>query len=376
MGKPYRIGIDARLWSETGVGRYIRNLVLQLQEIDKYNEYVLFVLSKDREQIKGQVTNPKFHIKTADIRWHSISEQRQLPKNIDDEHIDLMHFPYFSVPVLYKRPFVVTIHDVILHHFPTGKATTLPLPIYMLKQVAYRFVVAQAARKARKILTVSHATALEIQKDLHIPNEKIVVTYEGVDLHVASKKKEKDMIGNPYFLYVGNAYPHKNLERLLHAFALFKATDAAQTKLVFVGKEDYFYTRLQKEVKNLQLEQSVIFKHEVSDTELVGLYQHALSLVVPSLMEGFGLPGLEAMQNSCLVVASAIPSLQEIYQDAAVYVDPYSVEAIAKTLKTVYGMKHQDRTVYLHKGDKRVKDFSWKSMAAQTLALYESCLSL
>src|SRR5687768_2081128 len=118
-----KIGIDARLWNETGVGRYIRNLVWQLGKIDKENEYVLFVNSGAR--VQGQeFSHERFKIVETNIRWHTVSEQMQFPRLLENENLDLVHFPYFSVPIYYKGPFVITIHDLIINHFPTGKAST------------------------------------------------------------------------------------------------------------------------------------------------------------------------------------------------------------------------------------------------------------
>ncbi|HEY9665002.1 MAG TPA: glycosyltransferase, partial [Allocoleopsis sp.] len=147
-----KIGIDCRLWNETGVGRYVRNLVDQLLKIDKKNTYILFVQSKDYEQINSQCSRFNVQLVKVDIRWHSLEEQVKFPKLLEKEHLDLMHFPYFSVPIRYKRPFVITIHDLILHHFGTGKASTLPAPLYKLKHAGYKYVLSQAAKHAQTII--------------------------------------------------------------------------------------------------------------------------------------------------------------------------------------------------------------------------------
>lgn len=375
MSKTSRIGIDGRLWNETGVGRYIRNLVLNLQVLDTQNEYVLFVLSKDFKNITSQIANTKFQIKVVDIRWHSLKEQLQFGKILKKENLDLVHFPYFSVPISYTKPYVVTIHDLILHHFPTGKASTLPAPMYWMKQFAYRYVIAQAAKKAKKLITVSEATKREIVEDLHIDKSKIFVTHEGVAEFKTHNTRLKSQQGK-YFLYVGNAYPHKNLEMLLGGFDEFRKTTQEGVKLIFVGKEDFFYKGLKEKVRKMGLGEAVLFKHAVSDEELGSLYQYACALVVPSLMEGFGLPGLEAMNNNCLVIASDIPSLKEIYAGAAMYIDPNSTKSIAQALEKVYGMKEKDRLIFTETGIQQVKKFSWKKMTAQTLDVYESCIGI
>jgi len=126
-----RIGIDARLWNESGVGRYIRNLVKQLQILDKTNSYVLFVRSEDADRIKNHELKTKddnWKFVITDIQWHTIEEQLLFPKILNKENLDLVHFPYFSVPIFYNKPYIVTIHDLILHNFPTGKASTMPAP--------------------------------------------------------------------------------------------------------------------------------------------------------------------------------------------------------------------------------------------------------
>ena len=369
-----RIGIDARLWSQTGVGRYIRNLTLNLQKIDTKNNYVLFVSSKDYEDVKVHIKNDKWQIVRADVKWHTISEQIRFSSVLKRENLDLVHFPYFSVPVLYNRPFVVTIHDLIVHHFPTGKASTLPLPLYEAKLLAYRFIIKKAARKAKKIITVSNATKDEVIDHLGVRSDKVIAIHNGLDENLSVNIKKEKLIKDPYFLYVGNAYPHKNLERLLLAFSLFSQNNK-NTKLVLVGKEDYFYKRLKEKIKNLMLENSVIFYQGAKDQELVNLYRNAIALVTPSLMEGFGLPLLEAMANGCPVLASDIPSFKEIGKDAVMYFNPKSVEDIKRNLET--SVKDSIfRKKLIEKGLEQVKNFSWEKAAKETLKVYESCVSL
>ena len=370
--KIYSIGIDARLWSETGVGRYIRNLVKELIDLDTTNLYVLFVRKKDAAAVRESVHAKNFKVEIADFSWHSFAEQLFFPWQLYKEGLNVVHFPYFAVPLLYRKKFVVTIHDLIINHFPTGMASTKSSMYYWIKVVAYKFVMLVSAWSAKEIITVSQSTKKEIIDHLYIPSKKITVTYEGVDEKLLTKNssnKEK------CFLYVGNAYPHKNLKRLIDAFALF-AAGHKDTKLYLVGKEDYFYVQLQKEIITKHLEGIVVCKHNVSDEELGELYQSSLAVVVPSLMEGFGLPGLEAMQNNILVLASDIPSLKEIYADVALYIDPFVTQSIVEGLTNVYAMTTHTREEHLKKARQQVAKFSWKQMAAQTQKVYESCIGL
>lgn len=372
--RPLRIGIDARLWQETGVGRYIRNLVEELQKIDRSNQYVLFALSKDIPEIQNVITNPLFSVVFADIHWHSVKEQLAFPKILEKEKLDLVHFPYFSVPVWYKGKYVITIHDLILHEFPTGKASTKSPLIYLLKHRAYKYIMAKSAKNAAKIITVSGATEKEIIKHLHISEDKIVVTYEGVDNKITSEKLRVKNLPGKYFLYVGNAYPHKNLERLIEAFS--QSSKVLNTKLLLVGKKDYFYTRLERKVESMGLGNSVLFLHNVSDGELAGLYGDALALVMPSRMEGFGLPVLEAMQRGCLVAAANIEVFREIAGDIPVYFEPTDVNELANVLESIATGRIKNAKEKKEKGIQHAKKYSWQKMARQTYEVYQSCLGI
>lgn len=378
-----KIGIDARLWNESGVGRYIRNLISELAKIDNKNNYVLFLRQDEFNQIKLPAKN--WSKVLADIRWHTLEEQIKMPSILNKEQLDLVHFPYFSVPIFYNKPFIVTIHDLILHHFPTGEASTLPLYLYNLKLLGYRLILSNVAKKAKKIIAVSNATRNEIIKYLAVNKEKIKVTYEGFDANISDlenpspssniSETKKIKQKQPYFLYVGNAYPHKNLERLLEALSILASHDINLT-LKLVGKNDYFYKRLKNKAKQMNLSAYVDFYKEASDKELVNLYKNALALIMPSLMEGFGLPALEAMQNRCLVLASNIPSLKEICSDAAIYFDPYKVDDILQSLELAYFKDKNYFNKNIEEGVSQAKKFSWEKMAKETLNLYESCVSL
>ncbi len=377
------------MWAQSGVGRYIRNLVAELAKIDKKNEYMLFVRSEDSEEIKSQLSNLNFQLIKADARWHSFAEQIAFLKILNRENCDLVHFPYFSHPIFYNKPFVITIHDLIITHYPTGKASTLPMPLYFTKRVVYNRVLSHALKKSKKIIVPLHAVADDLEKTFHVSKDKIVVTREGIDKMLHPKSNTAySILNTKYFLYVGNAYPHKNLDRLVDAFSMLchpersegprdsSAKPQNDISLLLVGKEDYFYKRLKEKVQKTGLENRVLFKGFVSDEELANLYQHAIALVIPSLMEGFGLPVLEAMSNNCLVLASDIPSLREVAADAAVYFDPKNTQDMQKTLREVLTKKKDFYKQHIEKGKKQATMFSWEKTASQTLQIYESCFSL
>ncbi len=368
-----KIGIDARLWNQGGVGRYIRNLVLNLLELDEKNEYILFVRTKEEEEVKTQISkfkikNLKLKIISVNMPWHSVSEQLMFPRILNKEKIDLMHFPYFSVPVLYKKPFVVTIHDLVYHHFVSGEASTLPLWLYGFKMLSYRYTIRNAARNAKKIIAVSNFTKRDISNILNVDSEKIEVIYEAADDFKNLSLQKVDV--ENYFLFVGNVYPHKNVGLVLEAFkAIVK--ENPKLHLVFVGKDDYFYKKLKKHLKKLQENGSVIFFDNASDQILASLYRNAICLVRPSLMEGFSLPPLEALANSCLVLGSDIPVHREVLGESIIYFDPYRLDDILAKMKYVLNLSKDEKEKIIKKGIDKSKEFSWKKTAVQTLKVYE-----
>lgn len=374
-----RIGIDARLWNESGVGRYTRNLVEQLQALDKNNEYILFIQEEDYESVKLKIKNSKFSLIKTEVHWHSLSEQIKFPKILNRENLDLVHFPYFSLSVFYRRPFVVTIHDLIINHFPTGKASTLFLPFYRLKLLGYRYVISKAAKKAKKIITVSNATKDEVTHHLNVDPGKIAVTYEGVDQNLKLKISGKSQLKNKdYFLYVGNAYPHKNLEMMIEAFNILISKNHNDTSLILVGREDYFYKKLKEKVKRMNLSSCIQFYGSAKDEELSDLYGNAKALILPSLMEGFGLPALEAMANKCLVLCSDISAFREICKDSTIYFNPKDAQDLSHQMgQIINNFGEADYYSDLkQKGFERSKEFSWEKMARETLGIYESCIGL
>lgn len=389
-----RIGIDCRLWNQSGVGRYIRNLVLELAKIDKRNQYILFFQAREFTHL--ELPGKNFEKKLSDVRWHTLAEQIKFPTILNKEKLDLVHFPYFSVPIFYKKPHVVTIHDLILDHFPTGEASTLSFPLYQLKLLGYKFIIAYAIKNAKKIITVSKTTKKEIVDHFGINEDRIAVAYEGVDKGIMNHQSRIMNKKKPYFLYVGNAYPHKNLNRLLDALNILISSPRGEAgqypniSLVMVGKEDFFYKKLRQKAHKMNLQEQVIFKGNITDEELSGLYKSALALVMPSLMEGFGLPIIEAMANNCLVLASDIPVHKEIAGSASLYFDPYNVTQLAEKMNNICSndsnhppagplrreASKAGRSKIIEQGLERIKMFSWEKMGKETLKVYESSIGL
>ncbi|NTU69726.1 glycosyltransferase family 4 protein, partial [bacterium] len=182
--------------------------------------------------------------------------------------------------------------------------------------------------------------------------------------------KSKFNIKHKFILYVGNAYPHKNLDIFID---VVKRLDS-DIQIVLAGKKDYFYEILERKVNELNLKNRIIFTNYVSDNELFWLYKNALALVFPSFNEGFGLPLLEAASFGTPIITSNTSSLPEIIGDAALYFDPSKPK---EALEQINKVNNDDkiRVSLVEKGLERIKLFSWKAMAKATLEVYKKALN-
>ncbi len=385
-----RIGIDARFYGSLGkgLGRYTEKLIEHLEVIDEENEYTVFLRQENFSEYVPK--NPRFRKEVAQYTWYGFSEQTLFVIRLYRGCFDLVHFPHFNVPILYCRRFVVTIHDLILVHYPTLRNTTRFSSLYWLKFLVYRIVIISAIRRAQHIITVSRFTEADIVRQYPFARGRITVTYEAADPFCPFLNPEdesrlftrfgllrtdtsshqslsyRDII-RPYFLYVGNAYPHKNLVIL---FALAKAFP--KHTLVLVGKEDFFYIRLKDEARVAGIE-NILFVGFLTDRELSAFYRFARVYIFPSLYEGFGLPPLEAMSRGTPVVSSDRGSLPEILGEAAYYFDPTSPSAL---VAAVHQVEEDDRLrVRLReRGYRQVAKYRFSDMAATTQAIYQSLL--
>jgi|WetSurMetagenome_2_1015567.scaffolds.fasta_scaffold38938_2 glycosyltransferase involved in cell wall biosynthesis len=379
-----RIGIDARFFGPIGkgLGRYTQKLIENLEKIsaksglasDGNHQYFIFLKSENFDEYKPQ--NSNFKKIKADFHWYTFSEQIWFPWLLKKYKLDVVHFPHFNVPLLYFGRFVVTIHDLILINFPTLRGSTLSPLFYKIKFLAYKIVIKHAIKKSSRIMAVSNFTKNDILKNYpFIPPEKIVVTYEACeDYCMLSPNKDKEILSRyaikkPYVMYVGNAYPHKNLERLIMAFKLIKQRKPALS-LVFVGNVDYFYERLKNLVEIEKIE-DVLFIGYAMDYELDTIFHNADAYVFPSLYEGFGLPPLEAMAKGTPVVSSDHPCMKEILGDSAYYFKGKDIHDILRAIIDILENNNLRKNL-IDRGYERIKKYSWKNMARNTQEVYNT----
>ncbi|MCX6778899.1 MAG: glycosyltransferase [Candidatus Magasanikbacteria bacterium] len=201
-----RLGIDARFYSEAGgLGRYTQELLKELEKQDTSNFYIVFVNQDGWKDYQPQ--NPKFQKVLADVKWYTLTEQLKMGGIIKKQKIDLMHFLHWNIPFLYRQPFIVTIHDLILLKYPSRQASTLGPVKYWIKNLGYKLILRHAILNAKKILTPSHFVKKDILENFQINSEKIIVTYEGITNFSQTNQNSELLhqlnITKPYFLYVG-----------------------------------------------------------------------------------------------------------------------------------------------------------------------------
>lgn len=369
-----RIGIDARFFGPRvgggGLGRYVSELVTHLQKIDHENEYVIFLKRENFHEFV--VTRGNFSKKMVDVPWYSLKEQLVMPREIAQSKVHFMHYPHWNVPVFSRVPFIVTIHDLILLEDPnSARATTRGPLVHGIKQIGHRLVLERAIHGSRHIITVSEASRRSILKHFKVRPTKVTVVHNGVNPPPEGKGIVLRDLGvvEPFILYVGNMYPHKNLDTLLDAFAGAQARHPG-IQLVIAGKFDEFGKKLQEHALELGFGSGEVrFLNLPTDEELGALYRHAALLAYPSRIEGFGIPPVEALLAGTPVMASNASSMPEILGEYVRYVDPEDTDDMANVMLDAVerpekwaGMKE--------KGADFAKRYNWEKAAKQTLETY------
>jgi len=260
-----------------------------------------------------------------------------------------------------KIPSLAIIHDLNFEHYPED------LP-WLVKKY-YKYYFPKFAKKAKRIGTVSEFSKSDIIKQYSIPKEKIDVIFNGANENFKAptelKKQEtleKYSKGKPYFIFVGSLHPRKNLSNLFLAFDKFKQTDNSEIKLLIAGEKKWWTQDIEKAYKQMTFADDVIFIGRVSEEKLANIIGSALAMTFVSYFEGFGIPIVEAFYCETPVIASNVTSLPEIAGDAALFIDPFSVDSIAEAMHKI-ATDENLRKDLIEKGKLRKQEFSWQKSA-------------
>lgn len=361
------IVIDARI-RPTSTGRYTDRLLEYLQDIDQDNTYTVLLRSDDGWQPRAQ----NFTIQNVPFPQFSFNPLHDLKfaKLLRGLRPDLVHFTMTQQPLTYRGRIVTTTHDLTMLRFVRPGKT--PLPIFWLKKIGYRVIFLVAHKKSARIIVPSKF----VEQDLHayqpFTKEKTTVTYESSDPPLQTSAERPENVTGLFIMHVGSPFPHKNIQRLIEAFELVRQYKP-KLSLVLVGKKEHYFTELEQWAKKRDSYKHITFTGFIPDKQLKWLYQNAEAYVLPSLSEGFGLPGLEAMAHGCPLVSSNATCLPEIYEDAANYFDPRNTIAMAKAIEEVIS-SHKFQKAMTARGKTQLKKYSWQKMAQETLEVYKTIL--
>jgi glycosyltransferase involved in cell wall biosynthesis len=370
---PYRIGIDARKIADFGIGTYIQHLVRALAGLDHENEYVLFVGRRYDGELDDLPANFRRVIEKAPV--YSLREQIVLSWRLARLDLDLYHATHYVLPLVSPRRVVVTIHDIIHLLYPEF------LPNRLAFLYAQRMIRRSLAR-ADVAIADSQNTRTDLIEYFEVDGRKIRRIYPGVadefrralapeDL---ARWRERFGLARPYFLFVGNPKPHKNLDNVVQAYARAVERHDIDADLVCVGGANGREAKVRRRAAQLGLGDGVKLLGRVEQEALPPLYQGATLFLYPTLYEGFGLPVIEAMASGVAVITSNNSALREIAEGYAELVDPLDVDAIARAIARCAGDADYRRRL-AERGRQRSADFDWRRTAEQTLDVYRGVLA-
>lgn len=372
-----KIGIDIRVLSgiRTGIGRLTKELLIGLAKVDKENQYILFY-----NTMKGQLPSdipqqPNFRTVTVRIPNRALNAFWAITSFPKAETftgpLDLFHGPSFQMPPTRRAANVLTIHDLV---FLVHPEMAIPASVRHFGPSIGKY-----ASRADIITTISNATAKDIIERLKVPAEKVVTVYPGAtplkcsSMDEIAASKVKYGIEGDYILFVGCIEPRKNLSRLLRAYEI--SGISKDFELVLAGPKGWHTDEIFTTWGALNCRERVRWIDYVGDDYLGPLYAGAAFLAYPSIMEGFGLPILEAMSVDCPVLTSNISAMPEIAGDAALTVNPLDIEDIADGLRRLAG-DNKLREQLIGRGRERIKCFSWEKMARETLDVYRTAIDI
>ena len=369
-----RVAIDIRKINEFGIGTYIWNLVRNIAELDKRHDYLLIGTQRNFHELGPLPQNFKQLYESEDSS--SLRKHWSLPLTLRREAIDLLHVPHHEVPWIVPTRLLVTVHDCVHLLFPEENDSRF-------KKWRNYMRTKRVIRMADHVIAVSKSTKNDLINFFNIADSRVSVIHNALDdrfnINTTPEDRqrvlERYQIKDPFVLYSGRIRSHKNVHRLIEAFAVLKSelTEDAKyrnLKLIIIGDELSKHQYLRLTVIRSGAQQDVRFFGFVPYSVLRVFYQTAALFAFPSLYEGFGLPPLEAMANRAPVLASNTSSLPEVLDDAALLVNPENVFEIARGMKWIL-CDETIRETLIKKGATQVAKFSWQVAAKRVIETYQ-----
>jgi glycosyltransferase involved in cell wall biosynthesis len=369
------IVFDARRIRDFGIGTYIRSLVHALGAIDRKNRYTLISGPAEVRTLAGLPEN--FSTAAYDRSDVHALNHIAFPAFLRTLSPDMVHIPLNRVPFFMPWPYVVTVHDLSTLLFET--------PASDMKMKVRRYLFRRGLLRAGQVIAVSEATRRDLHNLLGIPLEHVRRVYNAPDPEFLSRSNgsediskhrilERYQINYPYLLYAGNIRPHKNVPRLVEAFAVVREQLSEHPiykdlRLIIIGDTISQYPSVRQAVIKTRVENVVRFLGFVPFDTLRCFYESAAAFVFVSRYEGFGLPPLEAMACGTPVVTSNVSSLPEVVGDSAVQVNPENVFDIARGIKEVL-LDDSLRDSLIRCGREQARRFSWERTARDVLQIY------
>jgi glycosyltransferase involved in cell wall biosynthesis len=372
-----RIAIDIRRAGDYGLGTYIRNIVNQLARLDDGARYLL--IGQRRHLAEFDALPGNFELLEYPYAPGTFRTHLHLPWLLRQHRVDILHMPWFYAPAIVPARLMITVHDLSDVLAPSTAAS---LPV----QAGRLFFARRALVRADHIFAVSRSSKRELARSFGIPEAKISVVYNAVDERFliepppadADRILERHAVNSPFVLYAGNIKPQKNLPRLIEAFAVAKAElgehpEFAQLKLLVIGEALERHADLRRAVLRARVREDVRFLGFVPRSVLRAFYARARAFLFPSLYEGFGLPPLEAMAHGTPVLTSNVSSMPEVFDEAALLVNPENVFEIARGIRQILTDVPLRETL-IRRGHERVRSYSWETAAALVREAYGGVL--
>lgn len=363
------IVIDARNRRGPGVGRYTDRLLEHLQAARPEHNFTVLVQSDDHWRPRAA----NFETVPADFPQFSFNPLNdfRFAYLLNNLKPDLVHFTMTQHPLTYRGKMVITTHDLTMLRFVRAGKT--PKPVFWLKRLGYKTLFYVAHQKARRIIVPTQFVAEDLAKLYPFTDGKTAVTYEASEPPISDDPEKPSGVSAPFLLHVGSPFPHKNIQHLIESFEELLKTNP-KLSLVLAGKKEFYFQELEDWARSRSSYKHIRFTGFIPDNELKWLYENATAYVLPSLSEGFGLPGLEAMSHGCPLISSNATCLPEVYGNAALYFDPLDKDETVEAIQQVIDNKAL-RARLIKAGHQQVQKYSWRKMADETLVVYDEALS-